>query len=466
LPNLILEACSAIEVGAACVAIDPEQLVVVAANRAAEQAGVVCGLQLSAALAISPVLDVRERSIEAETARLQSLAIWARTLTPAITCLPPNMLLLEVRGSLKLFGGIENIKLALQEQLERRGLSSYIAVAPTANGALWLSRMGNSMVASVAELLEHLRELPLGVTAWPESILKHLAEMGLRRIGDVLRLPRGGFAQRAGAKYLRELDAATGREADPRPVTKLPEVLAWRIDLPDETDASRLLLEAAEIAFEKLEFELRKRQRQIDSFEFSFFHLHREPTVARFELMEPSRDKGRLLELLSCRLEHMHLPAPTLAVELNTGELQEMRLDHPDLFADEGAKGRRIDTAVIERLRERFGPKSVYGIDLATDHRPEAAWLPCAGSFRQGAADMRSISPWAEERPLWLLDAPRTLNIGNLCMESGPERIEGGWWDCRDVSRDYYTATKPTGERLWVYRDNFSHEWYLHGLFG
>ena len=466
LPNLILEVCSAVEAGTACVAISPDDSTILAANCAAEQAGVVRGLSLSAALAISPKLDVRERSIEAEAARLRSLAMWARTLTSAVTCLPPNMLLLEVQGSLKLFGGIENIKAALQDQLRRRGLSSYVAIAPTANGALWLSRAGNVTVASVPQMLEHLRRLPLGATAWPEAVLKHLAEMGLQRVGDVLRLPRNGFAQRAGVKYLRELDAAMGRADDPRPVTQLPEMLAWRIELPEETSASPLLIEAVEIALDNLELELRKRQKQINSFAISFFHLHREPTVTRFELLEPGGDKGRLLELLVCRLEYVHLPAPVLAVELSTGELQETSLDHPDLFAGEQVRGRRIDTATIERLRERLGPKSVYGIGLATDHRPESAWLSCAGCERQAASDARSISPWAEERPLWLLDTPRRLKVDKLRMESGPERIEGGWWDCRDVSRDYYTAMKPTGERLWVYRDNFSRQWYLHGLFG
>jgi protein ImuB len=345
-------------------------------------------------------------------------------------------------------------------------LSSRIAVAPTANGAAWLSRAGDITVASLQELLEHLRRLPLAATAWSESVIDHLAGMGLHRIGDVLRLPRSGFVQRAGAKYLRELDAAIGREADPRPAMEFPETLTWRIELPDETGASRLLIEAADIALEKLELELRRRQRHVKSFAFSFFHLHREPTVAQFELLESSGDKARLIELLIHRLECIHLPAPVVAVELGTGALQEMSLDHPDLFASEQERERRMDIGTIERLQERLGPKSVYGIGLANDHRPESAWLAWTGFERRSVNDGRSISPWAEERPLWLLDTPRRLDVDELHIGAGPERIEGGWWDCRDVSRDYYTATRPTGEKLWVYRDNFDQQWYLHGLFG
>jgi protein ImuB len=51
-------------------------------------------------------------------------------------------------------------------------------------------------------------------------------------------------------------------------------------------------------------------------------------------------------------------------------------------------------------------------------------------------------------------------------LRSGPERIESGWWDERDVRRDYYTAVGTSGRGLWVYRDRVSGKWLLHGLFG
>jgi protein ImuB len=55
---------------------------------------------------------------------------------------------------------------------------------------------------------------------------------------------------------------------------------------------------------------------------------------------------------------------------------------------------------------------------------------------------------------------------GTLKLRSGPERIESGWWDERDVGRDYYTVVSSFGQRLWVYKDRRSCDWHLHGLFG
>jgi protein ImuB len=54
-----------------------------------------------------------------------------------------------------------------------------------------------------------------------------------------------------------------------------------------------------------------------------------------------------------------------------------------------------------------------------------------------------------------------------LCLLSGPERIETGWWDGGDVARDYYQARTSQGELLWIFQDRRNRDgWYLHGIFG
>jgi protein ImuB len=61
---------------------------------------------------------------------------------------------------------------------------------------------------------------------------------------------------------------------------------------------------------------------------------------------------------------------------------------------------------------------------------------------------------------------PLAGGIARLSELTGPERIESGWWDGEDIARDYYAAAAETGERLWIYRDRSSRDWYLHGIFG
>ena len=72
---------------------------------------------------------------------------------------------------------------------------------------------------------------------------------------------------------------------------------------------------------------------------------------------------------------------------------------------------------------------------------------------------------------------------GALMLESGPERIETGWWDGRPIARDYYIARSQSGSRMWIYRERsgftrgrsrlpidtglstVTPRWFLHGLF-
>ena len=144
---------------------------------------------------------------------------------------------------------------------------------------------------------------------------------------------------------------------------------------------------------------------------------------------------------------------------------------------------------LIERLRARLGAEAVYGICLVPEHRPERAWCVAepsapAAKRNRGRSKPGSGPGWPSERPLWLLAEPQPLGgdeqpsfEGVLELEQGPERIESGWWDGRDVQRDYYIARNPAGVRLWVFRDrdrasgakgdsSSVRRWFLHGVFG
>jgi len=75
---------------------------------------------------------------------------------------------------------------------------------------------------------------------------------------------------------------------------------------------------------------------------------------------------------------------------------------------------------------------------------------------------------------LWVLESPVPLETvegkpvhgGKLVLENGPERIETGWWDGKDIRRDYYIVRSLSGVRCWIFQDCRRSAWYLHGVFG
>ena len=53
-----------------------------------------------------------------------------------------------------------------------------------------------------------------------------------------------------------------------------------------------------------------------------------------------------------------------------------------------------------------------------------------------------------------------------LQLVSGPERIESGWWDGADVTRDYYVARTADGAQWGIFREcGASRGWFVHGCF-
>ena len=98
-----------------------------------------------------------------------------------------------------------------------------------------------------------------------------------------------------------------------------------------------------------------------------------------------------------------------------------------------------------------------------------------SGDATQGFRhETTSVAEVGAHRPLWLLAEPRSLKTrdgvpvygGLLQIETSAERIEGGWWEGHDDSRDYHVATSTAGARYWIFHDRRARAWYLHGVFG
>lgn len=480
LPGLVLEALdfrAPPPVRAATIVVDREESgrVVRDCDAAAHAAGVRPGMALNSALALRPDLEVHARDPVAEHALLDAVAACGGDFTPRAALEPPDAVLLEVRGSLRLFGGVRALVERLRARLHAAGLSPRIALAPTPLAALWFARAGEQVALRRRDTLPgRLGALPLGCTRWDARHLESLATMGVRTVGDCLRLPRDGFARRFGVVALRDLERATGRAADPRASCARRERYAARRDLEPEVERLDLLGRVVEPMIEGLARFLRRRVRAVEAIEIGL--VHRDVTETRLVLRfgSPVAAAPRMAALLEQRLAATSLPAPVRAVRLRSGPLVAARDEARDLFARSRGDGGGVPE-LVERLRARLGDDAVHGLRVVAEHRPEAAYATAEiRTGRAAVAEPCATGAVPPNRPLWLLAEPLPLagdeqpsHEGLLEIESGPERIESGWWDGRDVRRDYYVARNRAGARLWVYREcGGPRGWFLHGVFG
>ena len=379
---------------------------------------------------------------------LAPIAAWACQFTPKVSLEPPQELLLEVQGSLRLFGGFRPLTQKLAAGLDELGYPFHLAAASTARAALWRVR---------GEGETRLESLPVEVTGFDVEFLRGV---GISTVGALLKLPREGLALRCGAAVVEDLDRALGAASEPRSFFAPPPRFDARLELPAEVAHAESLLFGARRLLMQLAGLLAARHEGIRGFRLVLLHESRASSV-EIALASATRDAERLARVLRERLAQIQLAEPVTAIRLEANDFVPLQAASAGMFGDP-AREAEDWAGLLERLRARLVKAAVHGLAALPDHRPEHAWR----RVEPGEWDPRTYAA-PGPRPVWLLE-PKKLKESEFTALAGPERIESGWWDGDDARRDYFVVRLPDGALAWVYREaggGSTYEWYLHGLF-
>ncbi|MCE3285100.1 MAG: hypothetical protein K0R70_1356, partial [Steroidobacteraceae bacterium] len=237
---------------------------------------------------------------------------------------------------------------------------------------------------------------------------------------------------------------------------------------PELGDTKRLEAALEPMLVELCRF-LRERSRGVQALEVQLRHRQSPLTRVRLRFVQPiGAQPQRMQDLLRERLARFELPEPVRSVRLLSGPLLDLQSEAAELFAHDRREAGENLPQLIERLRARLGHEAVHGLACVAEHRPEAAWRAAEPTSPDASGKVVRSTGEGPFRPLWLLDVPEPCDARRLELEEGPECIESGWWDGRDVARDYYVARNRHGARLWVFcnrRDADPAGWFLHGWF-
>jgi len=468
---------------------------IVAANAAALTAAVVPEQLVSATFALAPDIALRDRDPELESAALARVAAWATQFTPNVSLAPPDAVLAEIGGSLRLFGGLPRLASELARGAHELGYSARLALAPTPLAALAFARderdgsaatMANRSLTGGDDgpraLLAALAPLSLEHLDLAAEAVATLAAAGVTTFGQACALPRDALARRVGGEFVATLDRARGLVPDPRLPFVPPPRYEGRLELP----APVADVEALAFAANRLVRELAGwlAGRGLGALELAFSLAHERyvgvktgipATTFRVALAAPSREPAHLITVLRERLARIELPATVEAVALASGAMAPLSGRNLGLLPGDAPA---VTVPLVDRLRARLGDDAVTLVVPRAEHRPERASVSGIRLDARLTAPVRpppggATSDPFPPRPLWLLSEPAPL--GHLVeaqpwvLRDGPERIESGWWDGADVRRDYFVAETPRGELVWIYRDHRygvdDGEWFMQGIF-
>jgi protein ImuB len=450
---------------------------VLAVNRPAQARGVSVGMSVSAACALASGLRTLTQDAARERATLARLAAWSLQFTSFVSLVEPDAILIEIEGSLKLFGGLGKLHQHIARGVAELGFDAGIACAPTPLAALWFARAGTGVCVQHRDALRHaLEQLPVDVLCENQTARTLLGSFGARTFGDCLRLPRDGLARRAGQRLLDDLDRALDLQPDPRLPFVAPQNYNAALPLPAPVAQADALLFAARRLLAELCGWLTATGHAVQCPRFEFLHEKQIATIITLELASATRDLDHLVGLLRERLARTELPCAAIEISITSGRVVPLASRNLAFLPDSAGQA-ESSSRFVERLNARLGANTICGLTPHADHRPERAWRACRPGTATGENKAGSLMPARSlARPLWLLTTPRPLHETNaaphdhdgdpLSLLAGPERIEAGWWDGQHVARDYFVARNAARSLLWVYRERSNTaRWYVHGFF-
>jgi protein ImuB len=467
---------------------------------------------------VAPVLDA--------AAVQRAVASLALGLTPRVA-LVDEAVLMDVTGSLRLFGGLARLMQLLAQRLaaffEENGLQAQVEKAQGATSLIALGRLrqqreqgqGGGVAAK-----KRVADLPMHTLTAARPHLGVLERIGCRTWDDLLRLPRDGVARRFGAELLEALDRARGSAADDYEWLLLPEHFEQKLELNALVTQAPALMAGVERLLVHLHAWLLGRQSGLCALKITW-HLDKRrdvPPTGELEIRtaQPAQDLRHVARLIAEHLAQQKLPAPVHSLSLRslaTELLADSAAATGSLLMEARKQGDGV-VELVERLSARLGDARVEAWQPCADHRPELMqrWVPARGVMSSISAHLNparvgrkrskpaSNSPSPETRtealyPAWLLPEPLKLATagnnpvyqGQLRRLAGPQRLEAAEWLLAGSEadrgaglsekpwalRDYFIYRSQQGSLLWIYSERLGatpeaarqRAWYLHGFF-
>jgi protein ImuB len=489
-----------------------------AVNDVAARLGLRPGLALADARAMYPATSVVNADPRADHFLLEAIADWCDRYTPLVGLDPPDGLVLDITGCAHLYEGETALTRDIMRRLALQGLNASVATADTVGCAWAVARYGTTSTVSPGQSRDALLPLPLKALRIAPETDADLAQVGLKRIADVLERPRAPLAARFGENFLRRIDQAVGDEEEPiTPRLPLPAVLAER-RFADPIALEADILATIEHLAREQKSALERRGEGARLLQLVLFR--RDGKVNRLEIgtSAPIRDPQIVRRLFAERLATLGDACdPGFGFDMvRLAALVTERQD--DVQTGLAASDPQAELAhLIDRFGARFGLRRIVRLLPQDTHIPEfaIAAVPAhasrhpeararaypevaqssknraraskdanqsssfearslrgltpqdAGTFQDSLLPPRPIRLFPHPEPIEAIaevpDGPpvqftwRRVTY-RVAHAEGPERIAMQWWrdaQGKSPTRDYFRIESHEGIRVWLYREGF-----------
>ena len=326
---------------------------------AAEASGVRPGMRMGEALATCPSLVLVEPDPAAAEQAWEEVLRRLEDAGFAVDPAEPGCVYFETRGVERLYGGLGK---ALERALAAVG-STWDPRAGaaerrfTALAAANVARPGQALVVSDEVARDFLAPLSLDLLPLAEQEQQELRELGIRRLGELARLPAPAVAERLGPEGRRAWQLARGgrraRVRGRRPPAEVVEALEFPEAVGNELTLRRALATLVDRVLARPE----RRDRFVRKVAIAARLVGGASWRRTLTLREPSADRDRIRIALGPKLAEV--PAPVAELRLELVELSEEAGRQLALVEPSGAEARARLKDGLRQVRASTGGGSV-----------------------------------------------------------------------------------------------------------
>jgi len=427
----------------------------------AVESGLYVGMSVPDARAIEPGLLTEKGDPIREGLLLKSLRRWAGSLSPWVTSIPPDMLILDISGCAHLFAGEHRMAVHTVSRLSDMKISSRIAIADTKGGAQALAKfhVDTISVSEAGTIRSSLKTLPLAALNISQDIEHDLRRTGIKLIGQLYNHKSSELARRFGLELPQTLSKALGHTPDPV-CPKDPEaVFAARMNLPTPIGLRKDVDAVFDRLCHSVCLRLKKSQKGARFFNLTIRCVDSGDHVLTAGFATPSHDTEAVKRQFDQPLNKLKIDFGADWFRLEARTVEPIHVSQRQLLGADATEKDDI-SSLISTLGNRLG------FDKIRRFIPQDSYLPEFEYTSVEAIETGPVLEWPaaqRERPLrffppepvkmlingrppkvfeWKKDVFTTLHAG------GPERLFPEWWrDQAGFIRDYWRVCTENGPR-------------------
>ncbi len=476
------------------------QLTVTRACKTAQRIGVCGGMSLPLAKALAPNAYVQAFNPIRDMRALYKIAVWAINISPLVSIrsskvdrnahnIADDGLLIDISGTDRLYGNRDRLLERLLRKFELVGLETEVAIAPTIGAAWALARFSHRKTSIIrwAEIKPTLMGLPVQALRIPAQAAQALRDVGVVTIEQLSKLPRKKLPIRYGIEVLRRLDQAFGAVDEPfRAIKVRIKPLcrrAFEIPLTSQESVRRVVM----LLFKELLDHLEARQLQAPFFLIEFQIIHSDRSIStntkELSLYSATKDFSYLSTIIGPVIESLRASGGVRAISVSAPKTEPYNSRQVDFLNYANQNLDRTIDQLFDNFTARLGPQRIRQVKFENSYIPEKSFSYYPRLRKsEGSKVNRPVAAINADRPSYLFEKPEPISAIAMLPDKppssltwhgkqykiasgiGPERITGEWWSDGCDTRDYFKVQDSEGRWIWVFRNQNTLEWFVHGL--